>query len=87
MGGCEPLGARNQCAENEFMFINTTLNAPLTVAGETLEYVDSFKYLGNVIRKDWSAQKDIKNRLSKARNACLKITRNANLRSVWRSRD
>ena len=49
--------------------INITLDATLTVVGETLEYVDSSIYLGSVIRKDSSAQKDIKNILSKARNA------------------
>ena len=51
------------------MCINATLDAPLTVAGETLECVDSFTYLGSGISKDGGAQKDIKNILSKARNA------------------
>ena len=60
------------------MCINTTLDAPLTVAGETLEYLDSFTYLGSVIIKDGSAQKDNENRLTKARNAF------ASLRPVWR---
>jgi hypothetical protein len=45
----------------------------------SLECVDRFTYLGSVISKDGSAQKDIKNILSKARNAF------ANLRPVWRS--
>ena len=43
-------GSRNQYVENESNFINTTLDAPLTVAGETLECVYSFTYLGSVIR-------------------------------------
>ena len=59
--------------------INTTLDAPLTIAGETLERVDSFTYLGSVISKDGSAQKDIKNRLIKARNTFV------SLKPVWRS--
>ena len=37
--------------------INTTLDTPLTVSGETLKCVDSFTYLGSVISKDGSAQK------------------------------
>ena len=55
------------------------LLAPLTVVGETLVCVDIYTYLGSVISKDMSAQKDTKNRLSKARNTF------ANLREVWRS--
>ena len=53
---------------------HTTLDA-----GETLECVDSFTYLGSVISKDGSTKKDIKNRIIKARNAF------AYLRPVWRS--
>ena len=49
--------------------ISSLLDTPLTDAGETLERVDSYTYLGSVISKDWIAQKDIKNRLTKARNA------------------
>ena len=59
------------------MCINSNLDAPLTIAGETLECVDSFTYLGSVISRDGIAQKDIENILSKARNAF------ANLRPVW----
>ena len=65
--------------KTKVMCINTTLDAPLTIAGETLECVDSFTYLGSVISKDGSAQKDIKKILTKARNAF------ASLRPVWRS--
>ena len=46
------------------MRINTILDAPLTIAGETLECVVSFTYLGSVINMDGSAQKDIKNNLA-----------------------
>ena len=42
-------------------------------------HVKPASHLGNVISKDGSAQKDIKSRLSKARNTF------ANLRPVWRS--
>ena len=60
------------------MFINTTLDAPLTIVGETLEFVYRFTNLGSVI-SNRSAKKDIENRLSKARNSF------ANLRLVWQS--
>ena len=55
--------------KTKVMRINTALDAPLTIAGETS--------LGSVISRDGNAQKDIKNRLSKAMNAI------ANQRSVW----
>ena len=61
------------------MFNNTTFDALLTIAGETIECVGSFTYLGSVKSRDGSTQKGIKNRLSKSRIAF------ANLRSVWRS--
>ena len=57
--------------KTKVMRINTTLDAHLTVAGETLECVDSFTYLGSVMSKDGSTQID-KNDF-------------ANLRLVWRS--
>ena len=57
------VGLEINAPKTKVMCINTTLDAPLTIAGETITY------LGSVISKDGSAQKDIKNRLSKARNA------------------
>ena len=41
------------------MCTNTTFDAPLTVAGETLESLNSFTYLESVISRNESAQKDI----------------------------
>ena len=52
------------------------LDAPLTIAGETLEWVDSFTFLESVARERMVV---LKNSLSKARNAF------ACIRSVWRS--
>ena len=60
------------------MCINTILEAPLTVAGERLERVDSCKNFESVMSRNGSAQKDIKNILSKARNAF------AYIRPEWR---
>ena len=66
MEGClsSRVGLEINAPKTKVMCVNTTLDAPLTIAGETLECVDSFTYLGSVISKDESAQKDIKNRLS-----------------------
>ena len=77
MTGCEPCGLEINAPKTMVMCINTSSDAPLTVAGETLECVDSFTHLKSVISRDGSAQMDIKNRLSKARNA------STNLKPVW----
>ena len=63
--------------KKKVMCINTSLDAPLMIAGKMLERVDYFTYLGSAIGKDRSAQKEIKNRLGTARNAF------ASLRPVW----
>ena len=42
------------------VIINTTLDAPLMIACETLECVASFTYLGSVISNDGSSQKTLR---------------------------
>ena len=42
------------------IYFNITLDASLTIAGEMLESLDSFTYLGSRIIKDRSAQKALK---------------------------
>ena len=75
------MGLEINAPKTKAMCINTMhyLGSPLRIAGEAIEFLDSFTYLGSVISRDKSAQKDIKNRLSRARNAF------ANLRSLCRS--
>ena len=68
MANCEACWARNQLPK--------TLDAILTIAGKKLECIDSFTYLRSLLSLDRSAQKDIKNILSEARNAV------ATLRSI-----
>ena len=71
------MGLEINAVKTKVMCINTTSDAPLTIAGETLECINNFTNLGSVIIKDMSAQKDIKNILSKAKNTF------ASLRRVW----
>ena len=73
------MGLEINAPKTKVMSNNTTLDAPLTVTGETLECVDSLTYLGSVISRDWNVQKDINNRLGKAMDAF------ANLRPLWLS--
>ena len=56
------VGLEINAPKTKVMCSNTTFDVHLTVAGETLKYVDIFRYLGSVIRRDGSTQKDIKNR-------------------------
>ena len=46
------VGLEINAPKTKVMFINTTFDAPLTIAGETLECVDSFSYLGSGISKN-----------------------------------
>lgn len=62
------------------MSFNSILNAPITVNNEPLEYVNNLTYLGSLISKDNTAQKNIQARLGNARGAF------ARLNTVWKSR-
>ena len=53
--------------------LNTAIDLALTIAGDTLECVDSFTYFGSVIIGDGSAQKNIRNRLRKAKNDIVNL--------------
>ncbi len=66
--------------KTQVMTINTSMNTPITVNGEPLDFVDDFTYLGSLISKDNGAQKDIKARLGKAQGAF------ARLRPIWKSK-
>ena len=53
--------------------------SPVTVNGEDLPTTEEFTYLGSTVRHDGGASSDIKNRLSKARNAFRMMN------NVWKS--
>ena len=54
-------------------------DAPLSIGNQEIDCVDNFNYLGSIISIDNGAEKDIKNRLNKAKGAF------ALLQPVWRS--
>ena len=62
-------GLHINTAKTQVMYVNATPTAPITANGDPLEFVDEFTYLGSLISKDNGAQKDIKARLGKARDA------------------
>ena len=64
------VGLEINAPKTKMIFIVTTLYASLTIAGETLECIDILTLFRS---KNRSAQKDIKNILSKARNALASL--------------
>ena len=55
------VGLEINAPKTKVMCINTSLDVPLRVASETPECTDRFTYLGSLISRDGSAQRDIKN--------------------------
>ncbi|VDO59429.1 unnamed protein product [Schistosoma margrebowiei] len=53
---------------------------PITLDGETLEEVESFTYLGNIINERGGSDADVKARIGKARTAFLQ------LKNIWNSK-
>jgi hypothetical protein len=62
------------------MRFNTPTQTKILVEGNEIQQVDKFVYLGIIIGTEVSTQKDIKNRLSKARTAFHK------LQNIWLSK-
>lgn len=73
-------GLQLNTQKTEEMRLNTSSQRKLEVDGNEIQKVDKFIYLGTVISTKDSTQKDIKNRLAKARTAFQK------LRNIWRSK-
>ncbi|VDO55534.1 unnamed protein product [Schistosoma margrebowiei] len=53
---------------------------PITLDGDTLEDVESFTYLGNIIDEQGGSDADVKSRIGKARTALLQ------LKNIWNSK-
>ena len=73
------LGLQLNANKTEEMRFNVTSSNKLKVDGKEIKQADKFIYLGSVVSNEDSTQKDIKNRLSKARTAFHK------LRPIWKS--
>ncbi|VDP88555.1 unnamed protein product [Schistosoma mattheei] len=52
----------------------------ITLDGETLEYVESFTYLGSIINEQVASDADVKARIGKARVAFLQM------KNIWNSK-
>ena len=75
----QQVGLNINAPKTQVMCINATPDAPITVNGHALNYAEEFTYLGSLVSKDNSAQKDIRARLGKAQGAF------ARLHSIWKS--
>jgi len=75
----QQVGLKISQKKTEVMTLNVQNPSPVTVNGEVLPTTEEFTYLGSTVRHDGGAGSDIKNRISKARNAYR------NLNNVWKS--
>lgn len=67
--------------KTKLLRIGNTLNTSLTLNGENIEDVESFCYLGSILTSDGGSEKDINNRINKARVAFHSLFK------VWRSKN
>ena len=75
----QQVGLKISQKKTEVMMLNVSYKAPMKVNGEDLRTTEEFTYLGSTVRHDGGAGSDIRNRLSKARNA-FKM-----LNNVWKT--
>ncbi|XP_055588419.1 uncharacterized protein LOC129740683 [Uranotaenia lowii] len=73
-------GLKVNVGKTKSMEINTGNPSSFMVAGQQVEKVECFQYLGSQITPDGGTRKDIETRIRKARFAF------ASLRNIWRSR-
>ena len=73
------LGLQLNTNKTEEMRLNVTCQDKLIVNGKEIKQVEKIVYLGTTMSTEDSTQKDIKNRLSKARAAFHK------LRPIWKT--
>ena len=74
------IGLELNAKKTQEMRLNTTSNLRLDAEGTVIQQVDKFTYLGTVVSTEDPTQKDIKNRLAKARSAFQR------LRPIWKSK-
>ena len=73
------LGLTIHKGKTKILKVNNNNTTPVTLAGEALEEVESFTYLGSVVDKLGGTDADVKVRIGKARAAFHQ------LRNVWKS--
>ena len=73
------VGLKTNATKTKLMRVGTKQDDVVMIAGEQIEEVDKFRYLGNIVSKKGGTDEDIHARIGKARQAF------AMLRPIWRS--
>jgi len=73
------VGLKINAAKTKVMHIGTKRGDSVLIAGERIEEVDGFTYLGSIVSKKGGTDEDIQVRIGKARQAFTK------LKPIWRS--
>ncbi|VDP78708.1 unnamed protein product [Schistosoma curassoni] len=74
------LGLNIHKGKTKVLKYNTENSNSITLDGGTLEDVESFTYLGSTIDEQGGSDADVKERIGKARVACLQ------LKNIWNSK-
>ena len=74
------IGLHIHKGKSKILKCNTENTNPITLDGETLEEVETFKYLGSIVDKQGGSDADVKARIGKARAAFLQ------LKNIWNSK-
>ena len=78
------VGLKINKEKTKVMRINAKSQEKITVDGQDIKEVKTFNYLGATICKEGGGIKDIKNRLSKARGAFVRLNKIRNSKSISR---
>ena len=74
------IGLHIHKGKSKILKYNTENTNPITLDGETLEEVETFKYLGSIVDKQGGSDANVKARIGKARAAFLQ------LKNIWDSK-
>ncbi|KAI4885603.1 hypothetical protein NFI96_005381 [Prochilodus magdalenae] len=75
----QQVGLHISRTKTEVMTLNTTNTTPISIEGEDLPMVESFTYLGSMVKQDGGAGRDIQSRLSKDRGIFCSLS------NIWKT--
>ena len=78
------VGLRINIDKTKLMKINVRNQEKITIGGRDIEEVDEFTYLGAIVCKEGGGMKDLRNRLSKARGAFVRLKRIWSSNNIYR---
>lgn len=78
------VGLKNNIEKTKVLRINARNQEKMTINGQDVEGVEELLYLGDNVCEERGGVKDLKNRLSKARGAFIRLIRTWNFNSISR---